>query len=124
MPQAAVCPDLTKYQQMAAGQLADADEEALLKHLERCDPCAQKLNTLAEQDTLVELIRRDQARSDGPGDEVLGRLIERLSKLRPGEAAGAAEKTVPPREPVARRQLTFACPSCGKSLKVKGELAG
>jgi hypothetical protein len=35
MPQAGVCPALTQSQQLAAGVLADADEEALLEHLER-----------------------------------------------------------------------------------------
>ena len=63
MPQPVVCPDLTRYRQLAAGNLADADEEALLEHLEHCDPCAQKVSTLAERDTLVELIRREQCRA-------------------------------------------------------------
>src|SRR6266699_3758898 len=85
MAQPVVCPDLAQYQQLAAGTLADADEEALLEHLEHCDRCAQKVNTLAEQDSLVELIRRQQVQSDQTTDNVVGRLVERLSTLRPGE---------------------------------------
>jgi hypothetical protein len=114
---------LTRYQLLETGSLADAEEAALLEHLERCGSCAQRLNTLAEQETLVELIRRARARGDRAADEVVGRLVERLSKLRPAEAA-AADGTVPPREPSRPPQLVFACPSCGKRLKVKGELAG
>jgi WD40 repeat protein len=124
MPQRAVCPDVTQYQQLAAGSLADADEEALLEHLERCAPCAQKLNTIAEPDTLVELIRRARARGDRAANDALAHLVQRLSKLRPSVAPGSAEETVPPRELPRPPQLAFACPSCGKRLKVKGELAG
>jgi anti-sigma factor RsiW len=71
MPQPAVCPDLTEYKRLAAGELADADEEALLAHLEDCDPCAQKLNTLAERDTLVALLRRNERRSGQPRGRAL-----------------------------------------------------
>ena len=41
MPQRVVCPDLAQYQHLAAGTLADADEQALLEHLEHCDGCAE-----------------------------------------------------------------------------------
>jgi WD40 repeat protein len=123
MPQPVVCPELIQYQQLAAGALAGADEDTLLEHLERCDPCARKLHTLAEPDMLVELIRKARARSDRADDKVLGRQVERLSKLCP-VADAAAEKTVPPREAAPLLQLAFACPSCGKRLKVKSDLAG
>ena len=32
------CPDLQQYQRMASSLLSDADKEALLRHLEGCDP--------------------------------------------------------------------------------------
>ncbi len=124
MPQRVVCPDLAQYQHLAAGTLADADEQALLEHLEHCDGCAQKLNTLPEPDTLVELIRMERARGDGPAEEVIARLVKLLSKLRPGRPEAGAEQTLPPQEPVVSPQLKFACAACGKSVKVKVELAG
>ncbi len=125
MRQAAVCPDLMQYQQLAADKLADADEEAMLQHLERCEACARKVSTLVERDRLVEFIRRYQARGDGAADEGMGRLIERMSKLRPGETQSAAAQTTSSAHntvPVAA--LIIACPACGKDLKVKGEFAG
>jgi hypothetical protein len=123
VPQASVCPELIQYQLLAGGNLTDLDEESLLGHLEHCEPCAQKLNTLAEQDTLVELIRRNQVRGDGVTDGVIGRLIERLSKLRPDEASVDADqaKTIAP-ELAQSSPMVFACPNCGKGLKIKGEL--
>jgi len=113
-----------QYQQLAADHLSDADEESLLGHLERCDLCARKLSTLVERDRLVEFIRRYQARGDGAADEGMGRLIERMSKLRPGETSAAVQTTPPMHNTAPVAALIFACPACGKSLKIKGEFAG
>jgi WD40 repeat protein/serine/threonine protein kinase len=110
VPQPVACPDLAQYRQLAAGRLTDADEAVLLEHLERCESCARKVETLVEQDTLVDLIRRGLAPVQPAADGVIGRLVERLSELRPGEPAPAPS-------------LVFACPRCGKGLKVNGELA-
>jgi predicted Ser/Thr protein kinase len=97
MPLAAGCPDFSKYQQLAAAKLEDVDEEVLLEHLENCEACAQNLGTLAEPDTLVVLIRQAQTRVDRVPEGILSRLVERLSKLRPGEA------------PVDRAAATVSC---------------
>jgi serine/threonine protein kinase/Leucine-rich repeat (LRR) protein len=121
MSQAAVCPDWTEYLLLAAGKLADADEEELLLHLERCDLCAQRLSTLAEKETLAELVQQNQAKGIGAADAVVVRLIERLSKLRPDDASGGAGRT---KSTASEPRLVFACPNCSKSLKVKTELAG
>ena len=121
MSEAAVCPDLTQYLLLAEGKLADADDEELLLHLERCDLCAQRLSTLAEKATLAELIQQNQAKENGAADAVVVRLVERLSKLRPNDASadvGRAKLTAP------ALRLVFACPNCNKALKVKSELAG
>jgi WD40 repeat protein/serine/threonine protein kinase len=124
MPKSAACPALEQYQQLASGELPDSAQEALLQHLERCDPCARKLTTLPEPDTLVGLIRQAETLREGPSGGKLGPLIERLSKLRPDQVRGAEEKTLPPREPPPAPQVRFACPACGKGLKVRGDLAG
>jgi predicted Ser/Thr protein kinase len=124
MPQAAGCFDLTKYQELAAGQLADADEEILLRHLERCDDCARKLATLGEPDTLVGLIRQAQTLVDHAPEGTLGRLIGRLSKLRPDQASAGAGQTLLSHPQATGAGMTFMCTACGRRLKVKGELAG
>jgi len=120
---AAACPEPTKYQQLAVGQLAETEEDALLDHLESCEACAQKLNALAEPDTLVGLIREAQTLVDRAPEGILASLIARMSKLRPEEAP-ATDKPAPPREPAPGAGIVFRCPACGKRLKLKGELAG
>ncbi len=124
MPRPAGCPDLASYQHLAAGQLADADAEALLKHLENCEGCARKLNTLPEQETLVGLIRQARPLVDQAPGGVLARLVERLSKLHPGDEQAPEAPTVPPRSARPGRSTAFACPACGHPLKVQGERAG
>jgi WD40 repeat protein/serine/threonine protein kinase len=120
-----VCHDLTRYHQLAAGQLAADDEEALLAHLERCEACAQKLKALGEPDQLARLIRQACASPNEPAAKPIARLVERLSKLRPGETSGIRDQeTLPPRESAPPPRLTVACPGCGKAIKVKPELAG
>jgi serine/threonine protein kinase len=99
MPPVDACPDLTRYQQLAAGKLAEADEEALLTHLERCAACASKLKALGEPDALVGLLRKAHASGEDALSGPVVRLIERLSKLRPGETSAVAhDETPPPRE--------------------------
>ena len=82
MPKAVACPDLTQYQQLAAGQLAGREEEALLAHLEVCDACAGSLHCLPEEEPLANLFRQADTVGDAPFGEVVADLVERLSKLR------------------------------------------
>jgi formylglycine-generating enzyme required for sulfatase activity len=110
MPRVAPCPDLTRYQQLAAGKLAEANEEVLLAHLEHCATCASKLKALGDSDALVDLLRKGNAASEDADSGPIARLIERLSKLRPGDTPGVAhDETVPPREPGA------AAPDAGRA---------
>jgi hypothetical protein len=121
MRNAVTCPELSQYQRLASGQLSEVEREGLLGHLQGCDACATRLNALPEQDTLVGLIRKGQTLGGDDSGEVVARLVERLSKLRPGDVPAAVGPNPPPAAPVL---LTFSCPGCGKTLKVKGELAG
>ncbi len=120
-----VCPELADYQQLAAGKLIEADEGALLAHLERCEECARKLEALCEPDALVSLIRQARASQAGTEGRPVARLIARLSRLRPGETSALMrDETLPPQEPAQPADVALACPSCGKGIKVKQELAG
>ncbi len=116
------CPDLAQFQRLVSAQLSDIDKEAILHHLESCDACAEKIAALPEQDMLVGLIRHAHTPDEATGN-MINRLVERLSELRPaGIAADGGQ--APPRQPAPDALLSFACPSCGKRLKVKAELAG
>src|SRR4051812_3967338 len=99
MAKSSACPDLGHYQRLASGQLPDADQQALLGHLEGCATCAQKLHRLPEPDTLVGLLRQAETLVDQAAEGTVARLVERLSKLRPGEAHSRDKETRPPREP-------------------------
>ena len=58
MAEVSACPDVARYQQLAAGQLPPDAKESLLRHLEGCDACAKRVDAFSDNDTLVELIRR------------------------------------------------------------------
>jgi len=111
---APVCPDFTQYKKLATGQLASPDKEALLDHLEACPACVQRVEALSDKDTLVDLIRQARTLGDCPVGETVACLIERLRELRPNAEAGGK----------APAQIRLACSGCGKSLKVKANLAG
>jgi WD40 repeat protein/formylglycine-generating enzyme required for sulfatase activity len=100
--------------------LTAAEKEALLRHLEGCDYCAGQLKGLPEPDTLVELLRQAATVAGTAPNEVIARLVERLSRLRPG-APGAPP---PANASVAPGSRLLVCPACGKEMKVPGELAG
>jgi hypothetical protein len=83
---------LSQYQRLASGEVPDRDKDSLLGHLEACDRCAQMLASLPEPDTLVSLLRQPQTLGEEGPDEPVVRLVEQLSKLRPGDEP-AAEAT-------------------------------
>ena len=104
------CPDLQQYQRMASSLLSDADKEALLRHLEGCDPCANKLSRLPDQDTLVKLLRQAGTVSERGSRETIAVLVARLSKLRPRSAPSMSN--------------LFSCPVCDQRMKIAEELSG
>jgi len=118
------CPTLADYQRLATGQLADAERETLLEHLEGCDTCAQKFSRAPRPDKLINLIHGARVVPSGASEEAIARLIDGLSKLRPGETSAEAVQTQGPREALPVLPLQFACPACGRSLKVPGACAG
>jgi formylglycine-generating enzyme required for sulfatase activity/Leucine-rich repeat (LRR) protein len=125
MAKAATCPTRDRYEQLARSGLPAAEKEALLRHIESCDACAQQLSAMPEQEKLVAAIRQAEARGEAPSPEVIDRLVHKLSALRPAApGAGPDERTLPPRDTAATGMLSFPCPGCGKTLKVKAAAAG
>ncbi len=78
--------------------------------------------SLREPDRLVSFLRH--ADTFAEASLTLVRLVERLSKLRPGEAPLGQEQTMLPGEPGEAPRMTFACPACDKAITVKAHLAG
>jgi formylglycine-generating enzyme required for sulfatase activity/serine/threonine protein kinase len=125
MAKAATCPDRAQYQKLASGAMPLAEKEAVLRHVESCDACAQLLSALPEQEKLVAVIRQALAHGEVAASEVIDRLVQKLSALRPAAAgAGPEERTLPPRDTGTTGMLSFPCPACGKTLKVKAAAAG
>jgi serine/threonine protein kinase len=99
MSRVPTCPDLTRYQRLTSDQVADAEKEALLEHLEGCDACAQKLGNQPEPDTLASLIRQARTMEDTAWERTIARLVERMSQLRPDGIPAGIEPVLPPHEP-------------------------
>jgi len=119
------CPGLNDYQRLVSGQIPDVEKEALLDHLEHCDSCARNVTALPEPDTLVDLVRQARTLEDGASEQAISRLVERMSKLRPDGAGAEAEQQTPaPRDDTPAIPLILTCSGCGKTLKVKADLAG
>jgi hypothetical protein len=124
MPASTPCPDVRSYQGLIAGQLPDAEKETLLQHLEECDACVAKVQTLPQQDILLSCIRQAKSPSISPEDKRLAPLIRRLIQLQPSPANSAAGSVLASRDTGSSRVLSFACTACGKPLCVKENLAG
>src|SRR5262245_39487615 len=86
------CPNLDQFQQLASGLLSADEMEPLLLHLESCDACAQKVKTLREPDTLVEMLRQRDTLDDANSRKIVDELVERLCKLRPEKADPATNE--------------------------------
>jgi serine/threonine protein kinase len=107
------CPNLSQYQELAAGSLLEADKESLLQHLEGCPACGQRVSALPPGDGLVDLIRHADRQARDPGMALIGLLIEKVRKLRPN----SAEST----QKMQRPMLKVRCANCGTTLTMKGD---
>jgi serine/threonine protein kinase len=75
------CPESQSYARLLSGQLSEEQRDALLAHLETCEPCGTLADRQLAMDTMVSLMRQAQA-VPAPSRAVVG-LIDRLSQLRP-----------------------------------------
>ncbi len=111
MPRVTGCPDVGVYQRLASDELSEAEEQALVQHLESCEACGRALASLPDTDTLVDLLRQARPRADDASRETITRLVERLSKQGPMNL---------PADPL----VLFVCPGCGRKLKIEASAAG
>ncbi len=111
MPHVSACPQISDLRKLALGHLTPQELEPLVEHLETCDSCLRTVHSLPSSDPLIDQLAQAKSLPKGPDEEIVSRLIERLKHL---EAS-----------PLPAPQLvSFACPSCGKTFRVKAELAG
>jgi serine/threonine protein kinase len=100
MPRVPACPEVTVYQRLASDELPEAEEQALMQHLESCEACARALAALPDTDMLSELLRQARPRGDDVSGETITRLVERLSQQGPA--------TLPAPPPAAAEAPTLA----------------
>src|SRR5688572_8866849 len=107
------CPDIEKYESLARGQLPPEELESLVQHLELCSQCVGRVQTLKPGDTLVDVVRAAGTGAQQPPEEIVAKLIQRLSELVGKQAAGSP----PERKPASPAEHVLDCPSCGKKIK-------
>jgi len=119
------CPDANQFRRFLSGQMPAAEADVLLTHLEGCDACARQAAALADQDSLVALVRQSANQAEAVGSEKLSLIMQRLRKQYPANThAGDVDKTLPPSVSPSMNALMFRCPGCKKSLKVAVSMAG
>jgi serine/threonine protein kinase len=112
------CPVPGEWQKLATGHLPPAEMEPLFKHLEACATCLHQVQALTASDTLLDALAKVKTVANGPEEEMVSRLIERLNQL-----GGPAAPTPRPKAAPAA-MVSFPCARCGKNLKAKAVLAG
>src|SRR5437016_3002928 len=88
MAAAVSCPDGKKLVQLVLGRVTSPESEGLVQHLEQCARCAQALQALPAEDTLVEAARNWDTVHDTPEADAVRRLVTRLRSLNPGARTG------------------------------------
>src|SRR5260370_17452249 len=82
MKASAACVDASTFQRLLTGKLSTAEVEALLAHLEGCEPCVRAARALPE-DSFARVMRASQRLPPLEVDAVrLNSLIARLLHLR------------------------------------------
>jgi hypothetical protein len=109
---AATCPSAEAVRQFLLGQTQDPAADELARHFAGCPSCAQSLEGLKADDTLLDALRSADTLGDGVSPEV-EQFIERfrrLPELDAGSKAGGGEGTAPP-EPKAAELAAFLAPA-------------
>lgn len=82
MPERKQCYDAASLRQFVIGDLGQEQSISLEQHLLDCDPCAELLNKLMEEDSLLESIQGHSTLGDGAETEQVRKLIHQLCQLK------------------------------------------
>jgi tetratricopeptide (TPR) repeat protein len=93
------CPSIEDLHRLQCGRLPAAEVEVLARHLEACGQCAEALQSLAGEDSLVGILSGDDTAEDAPVDQLIGRLKGLLSGETTSTSARLAPVLAPPRGP-------------------------
>ncbi len=87
------CPTPQVLSQLLLGRLSAEQADRLEQHVSRCPDCADTLETIGEEDTLVRAVRHSADASgepEGPDREQVEALVERLCRHGAAFTTGAA----------------------------------
>ncbi len=115
MTAASPCPDSPDLARILHGPASAWEVERLARHLEECNTCADAVDQLLDQETLVDALRvalRNPAGSSPRGEEAtVKRLVSNLRELRPAHTPLSGERSAP---------FQTACGSADSSAKSRG----
>jgi serine/threonine protein kinase len=92
---ASQCREAALLQQYLLGTLPNAQAAHLEEHLLQCDHCAQALNQLAEQDSLIQPLQTQGTVGEAPTDPAVESLMEHLVSAAQGETPPVALAITP-----------------------------
>jgi serine/threonine protein kinase len=90
-----LCPSVSDLDRLLSDQLPPDDVRRLENHVAGCSSCADALQRLEADDTLIDELRRGRALAMICNDADVARLLDRLRRLTAPNAAGAPAETAP-----------------------------
>src|SRR5262245_51327414 len=88
------CPSPKDLRELLLGQLPDEQSDGLEKHLSKCPPCAQTVESLKLDDTLVQALRGGAAAVQKMDQAVPANLLPKVQAI--AGAAAPPSTTLPP----------------------------
>jgi serine/threonine protein kinase/Leucine-rich repeat (LRR) protein len=113
------CPGGAELERFFLGRLAELDYAGIEEHVPHCPFCLHSLESLDARDPLLDALRCNLPGAVDADHAAVERLVQRLRK-----PVGDAVSAVAPRPGPAHDRLTLPCPNCGRTLRLKAELAG
>src|SRR5262249_13300570 len=83
MSDSSFCPDLSSFEQYRTGMLSATELESLTRHLDSCERCAETVERLMAQDTLLDGLQAPSAEDTPRLEEGVQVLIGLLSSRPP-----------------------------------------
>lgn len=85
-----------------SGSMSPEEASSLEEHLLTCDRCTYSLNTIADKETVIEMIHARQTVTDEQGKALIDKLTKRLKARLPVREGGGVDTTLPTPERSSR----------------------
>jgi serine/threonine protein kinase/WD40 repeat protein len=95
MPNLSCCPDAQSLQRLMLGQISGPEGDSLEQHVSECRRCADTLQVLKAEDTLVEAMRAQKAAAEKAENDTVEELIKRLRQQPPASVTAGGADSLP-----------------------------